>query len=1422
MDVKGTLKAITLELRHELEGRYDAHGSWQPGDLERRLAAVGVRRDRGALPIEELPYLAPEDREARRVVDAFVKSRVEAGQNSAAALAEFVRDAAYTWANRLLALRCMEARSLIDEVILQKSAYGGRSLQHNRLAKKQPERCVGEDEGLFAMLFDEFARRAEELPLLFDPRSPDVALRPSVAALKRCVALLSGTLAVKGQEAATDEVFTAPDALGWTYQYWNTEEKDRVFKKVRTKKGSKIEGAEIIPATCIYTEPYMVKFLVQNSLGALWRSMHPNSHLADKWQYYVPGADRAPVSKKAVSDITFLDPACGSGHFLIEAFELFYAMYLEEGVLTEPTEICASVLERNLYGIDIDERAVQIAALALVMKAKEKTQGFVPRRVNLVATNIHLPAGKEHLEAFLRKHPEDTPLKPALQAIFESLTHADELGSLLQIEEPLDRELKILRERFEAAGSPAQQQTLWVELQTPVQGRLPVGVPTYEAWKQGVVNRLRDHFEAEMRDNDLAAAFFGEAASKGLSLLDLLARRYDIVAANPPYMGSKNMGPVLRNHVERHFSQGKGDIYAAFILRCLQLAGPSGRVTMVTQQSWMFQRSYADLRALEDEKLRKSPRAFRGILRETTIETLAHLGSRAFAEIGGEVVSSTLFTLSRQTPPPEHRLTAFRVVGARGPEEKDTILQAAIASMQSGGGRLREGIHPSVSRPAQGRLLSIPQAPLCYWLRDRFFELLAGRTLKDVADVCQGLATADDPRFVRFTWEAPVNEWCRSPRDRRWSPFEKGGGYGRWYGHHYWTVDWQYDGRRLKQITIERYGNAGKRIYNEDRYFTEGWTFSITASGSLGLRVLKDAVFSTQSAGVMLRHKEAVAAIANARLSSALIRGMTAQMYLRESYVARLPCPEHIAESLMEVEAWCVALKTQLVAEDLCERSYLRPARSGDTLSEMYRHATDRAEGVAAVLHALEGVCEREVAAVCALDAKDLRAVADETGDPGAWFPLLPGYDSAHGFPTSIEGWAASLDLDRHARRALSGDELDDRKRHLRALYEIGPGTSGDENDSESALEDAADDEADVDEGASGAQVRIPAETFLEELSQKLEIHPISVYWLLHEMREKDRVISKPELVRFAEDYLSVVVLRLLGHQWPGEVEGHETVATWSDEDGIIPLTEGTREPALIARVRDRLAEDFRADRVGAVEREFQEIIGRPLAAWLTSDFFKRHISQFRKRPIAWHLTSAAASNGKGRGRGISQNAPAFACLVYYHRLNTDLLPKLRTQYIGPLRASLQTELGALEKMPSRSADQDARRVELDGRLEELKSFDARLERVILEGFASLTLDKVAAKEPLDKWTSRDGRSRTPETQDAFFAQERRYEPDLNDGVRVNIAPLQRAGLLAADVLPAKDLEKAITDRSEWRAHERRWCRDGKLPQPGWWASGRE
>lgn len=210
--------------------------------------------------------------------------------------------------------------------------------------------------------------------------------------------------------------------------------------------------------------------------------------------------------------------------------------------------------------------------------------------------------------------------------------------------------------------------------------------------------RLREHFDADASAPDLSTAFFGRDAERGLSLVDLLTRRYDVVATNPPYMGSKNMGEIVKRHVGRHFQPARRDLYAAFILRSIELAREGGRVAMVTQQSWMFLRSFADLRALDEEKEkteeqkkkkkeRKKRKAFGGVLRETTIETLAHLGPGAFGEISGEVVNSVMFVLARSAPAPEHRLTAFRLIGPKSPEEKDRLLREALGALRRGAER---------------------------------------------------------------------------------------------------------------------------------------------------------------------------------------------------------------------------------------------------------------------------------------------------------------------------------------------------------------------------------------------------------------------------------------------------------------------------------------------------------------------------------------------------------------------------------------------------------------------------------------------------------------------------------------------------------------------------------------------------------------
>lgn len=1662
---KKILRALVLELRAELEGFENNAGQWQPGDLERQLFELGVRRDRQPVPADELPRHA--DHKARATFDAYLRLRLDAARDakkaeeeartsakrsrgkatetkSALALTdsertelvrncidEFIRESAYTWANRLLALRCMEARGLIDEVVLQKETYGGKSLEHWRLVQRDPDAARGDDEGLFATLFAAFKLHAERLPRLFRPGAPGLALRPTLTSLRRCLSLLSGTQRPRSADAAADEVFSAPDTLGWAYQFWNTDTKERVFAAVRTK-SAKIEGADIIPATQLYTEPYMVRFLVQNSLGATWAAMHPDTQLVERWDYFVRDADRAPTSARSATTLTVLDPACGSGHFLLAAQADLWDMYTEEGAFAgDPVGRARAILERNLYGFDIDERAVQIAEAALWMAAAEKiaehdvdlherdAEGRLPLsgvEMNLVATNFRLPGEGEQLDTFLKKHPDAVPLRKALAEVFRGLAHADELGSLVKVEglvEDVLRELQREHERTKAYGGTQIDYTR----PTTAQGALPLGVENFEDWKARTLHRLEAHFAAEAIDTDPSRRFFGQAAHKAFQAFNLLSLRYDAVVANPPYMGSKNMGDVIRPYVEKHYEPGKRDLYAAFMLRCRELCAENGRFGLVVPQPWMFVKSYEQLRYLTPEKLaEKAKKAgadlFPGLLKLSAIEALAQLGRHAFEE-ADPPSNVALVIFSRREPSDEHKLTAFRLHTPRLSTEQAALLGTGISKRSSA---IRYA-------PRQADLRRIPMAPVAFWLPPSLLKLFAGSCLGERARVAQGTATAEDGRFIRFTWEAPLATWTHArPQDGRWVPFEKGGGFGKWFGHQWWVVDWQYNGARIK-------GFPTAAIRNEHLYFQRGWSYSRMARGSMGVRFQDPpGAFSDKGPGIYLQDERLVLGC-NSHAFSFFVRTSSPSQAFEVDTVARAPVPAVSGQksSSQNSPQLLVGSKRAIVARDLTERAFDPHVGPASTLRTWVRDTLLQTFAESAVLHSLEGESERDAFAGYGLNEADTATITADVGTPVGWFGLVDGHTDTDALPWPAGCTAPTLPTTRVQSPTAAA---------LLAALAAGPG-GGDAGDDD----DSTDCDDDTDEGLTGKP--IPAETFLEALAQRFSVHPVSLHSLLRAGVESEGWRCPPEEQRLVRDRLTVVILQLLGHQWPTQVAAREPRPEWADADGIIPITEGTHEQTLLARMRARLTEEFPESSLLEIERDIAELAGQSLETWIAAGFFRHQIKkeQFRRRPVAWQIQCPAPNSG------------VFACFIHFHALDADLLPKLRTHYIRPQRTRAETELRGLEALPRKDLSEiQTTRIELlEGQIAALRKIDDDLGNVITRGFSTCELaayaiddaaesylaqlldalahrlaatlpagalespaaaylravdeaaararketagtlnfadtppidsphvvgfeefsadlrrdleslarglpgafdellslerdraksvetqaerlagtdtvaarfaelldstrsrptfppdeaEKLAAGEPgaiaiaagvldthraalqavvytrlhtrltaliaercaaaftniprryfavkkrrevdeheaallavartwlsaawshvislasgfalHDEFAAPGPERPAPRDLPAFIRQEGAFIPDLNDGVRVNIAPLQRAGLLAADVLPTKDLEKALKDRARWRSDERRWCRSNRLPRPGWW-----
>src|SRR5260221_7323534 len=355
----------------------------------------------------------------------------------------------------------------------------------------------------------------------------------------------------------------------------------------------------------------MVKWLLQNSLGRSYHEIYPDSALPATWEYYVKPDTLDTSTTYNLASLTGLDPCVGSGHFLREAFDMFVAMYRDQFHTFTATEIADRILSHHLHCIDLDPRAAQLSALTLYLRAwelvrderrKEHKPGsgsYTPPAMNLATTPTNLNEGV--LQRHLLRHPQDMPLKPLLEGIFSGLEQADIIGSLIRPKEYLDNAIAELQRphtiRMDFDPEEAELRRTIIAMAN----RDPVGL------RQMLLDRIADSFKAEAGNtDDVSAALFGREAEQGVHLLQLLDRQYAVVVTNPPYMGSRQMNPPLRKYVERHYSTGKRDLYAAFILRCLELCRPNGRVAMVTMQGWIFQRSFAELRATPEEKLQEA------------------------------------------------------------------------------------------------------------------------------------------------------------------------------------------------------------------------------------------------------------------------------------------------------------------------------------------------------------------------------------------------------------------------------------------------------------------------------------------------------------------------------------------------------------------------------------------------------------------------------------------------------------------------------------------------------------------------------------------------------------------------------------------------------------------------------------------------
>lgn len=733
-------------------------------------------------------------------------------------------EAAYTWFNRLMAIRILAKNGYIapqleyvsdtfQTTMIVSNTHRGFHEKMDSASQEYLEELLQDDSReteLFTLLICRYCRESELLNRLFGRINDytELLLPMDILAENGFIHLLNSS------DAISDEDYQEVELIGWLYQFYISEKKDEVFASF--KKNKKAEAEDIPAATQIFTPNWIVKYMVENTVGQLWLDLHPRDALRSEMHYLVenPDARSAPIIAE-VADIQLLDPAAGSGHILVEGFDLLYRMYRTEGYTAR--EAVENILRQNLFGLDIDLRAVQLARFALLLKAAN----YYPE---ILKTDI-LP----HIYAM----PEADEFTPDEISQF--------LGSEAQAYQVEFTEALELMQQAKNLGS-VMKLSLTPEAREFIQKR--VAEPPAS----------RNLFNVQLWDR----------LTPFIDVLLVLTRKYNAVAANPPYMGGKNMNGGLKKYIASNYPDSKSDLFAVFMEVCLDLCEEDGLMGMINMHSWMFLSSF--------EKLRKN------IIDNYTIDTMLHLGARTFDELSGEVVQNTAFMLKNREPEASKGVY-YRLVDGENSTAKKELFLSDINR------------YPHIP---QSNFEKIPGSPIAYWVSEKVVEIFESyKPLSYYSSPRKGNSTSNNDRFLRFWTEININKMgvgyfsvSKFLSDgKRWLPYNKGGGIRKWYGYNSYLIDWKDDAKEIRAI-------PSAVITNEKYYMKPGLTWSTVSSVSFAVRYFEEG-FIFDNGGCCLfnirQTRNYLAALLNSKIVDYILSQINPTLNYQSGDIAKLP-----------------------------------------------------------------------------------------------------------------------------------------------------------------------------------------------------------------------------------------------------------------------------------------------------------------------------------------------------------------------------------------------------------------------------------------------------------------------------------------------------------------------------------------------------
>jgi hypothetical protein len=1216
------------------------------GKFDKQFARLGLGKTK---PID-LASLPESLHPKRQRYSAIIENHIGETGDYVRAREKLLDELTFTLFNRFAAVKVMESASLFPPVLTRQPEHGDRSFGHKAWLEIYPDMRNEELEGIREYIKVAFNELGETLPLY--SRKYPYALLPDAFSLNDIIEAFN---AVEKDPQVGPDIWQSDDILGWLYESYNNAKK-AAFKESKAK----TEYDKVAIQSQVYTPRWVVRFLVENSLGKLYLEMFPDSEIRN--QYKIANAPNTQERKpKPLQQIKMIDPTCGSGNMLLYGFDFFYALYLDQienfGADYDEDDIPNLIIENNLHGIDLDDRAVQLAQLGLYIKAKKKNRsiGMLPFKV--VSSDFFLPDYEAVRHIFEEGTRLDQHQRELIQDIWGDLTLAYKFGSLIRLNEKLKARLEELLQERNIEQLPlfpehtADKPSKSVQMDLFNEQNIEREKQFYALFIKNLKHAVEKHIQTAKQP------FLSSKARDAVIFLELLTTEYDVAVSNPPYTDGGDFGPELKRFVEDNYKKPykfHTNLYATFIKRCYETTGVNGKFAMIHPHTFMFIKTFEDIRKF--------------IINNCHIDAVVDFGLDRVNLFGpGILLDATFYVLSKSKKK-EDGVYFNLSTNLQEKFKKEKFLESLdnyVVGMPNS----------RVYNLDQSKLKIIKSWPFIYWISDEFREKFKGSSVKDLLKNCQGLATANNNRFLRFWWELGNIENIIATS--RWVYYAKGGPFQKWAGNLWLKVNWEENGKNIKSYADEN-GKQLSRPQNEKVYFQQGITYSASGSKGPSYRLLPEGcIFDVGGSSIFpikkYKNNAYILAFFNSFLSKYVTECLNPTVNKQVGDIERIPfvLPSKEFESLIErLSNINVQLTSTIKSQNIFESNFtispLQKFNICDLWNSIKKFLCTENHMVAQIL-INETIINEKIFEIYDLTEHDKAMVLAKEGESIGGLPVLPEAREAYFAETET---TKEFPLD-----------------NIREFIESLP------------AKDFSPEERDTIE--KGFPSLYQSNNNLEEFCIRHQVNPINVwYWF-----KQSNVIPKQRMHTLSMEFLADMIREIL----------------MEDEDGIIPLVPNAGERILL----DRIEEKFREKGFSTAQYAgFDKVLGRSVQDYLNRFFFAElsdHLNLFMylpKTPFIWHLSS-----GPGQG---------FDCYIIIYKWSRDKLLRLRSVYIENRERSLVNRQSDLAD--NKSAEAQTEKDRIFKQLKEIESFKAKIDDLLSEGYDPILDDGVGKNiAPLQK-----------------------------------------------------------------------------------------